>query len=78
MKNEGHTNDLKNKLLQIYEQVNHKEKINEMNDDQLLELAENLKEGVPFATPVFDGAKEKDITALLEQSGVSTSGHDQK
>ena len=29
-----------------------------------LELAENLKEGVPFATPVFDGAKEKDITSL--------------
>ena len=76
MKTEGHTNDLKNKLLQIYEQVNHKDKISEMNDDQLLELAENLKEGVPFATPVFDGAKEKDITSLLEQSGVSTSGQE--
>ncbi len=76
MKVEGQTNDLKNKLLQIYEQVNHKDKINEMNDDQLLELAENLKEGIPFATPVFDGAKEKDITLLLEQSGVSTSGQE--
>jgi DNA-directed RNA polymerase subunit beta len=76
MKIEGQTNDLKNKLLQIYEQKNHKDKINDMNDDELLELGENLKEGIPFATPVFDGAKEKDITSLLEQSGVSTSGQE--
>ena len=47
-----------------------------MNDDQMLELAENLKEGIPFATPVFDGAKEKDITDLLEKSGVSKSGQE--
>ena len=47
-----------------------------MNDDELLELAENLKDGVPFATPVFDGAKEKDITSLLQQSGMSTSGQE--
>ena len=42
----------------------------------MLELAENLKEGIPFATPVFDGAKEKDITLLLEKSGVSKSGQE--
>ena len=76
MKIEGQTNDLKDKLLQIYEQKKHKDKINEMNEDELLELAENLKDGVPFATPVFDGAKEKDITTLLEQSGMSTSGQE--
>tara|TARA_B100001250_G_scaffold973_1_gene892 strand:- start:157 stop:1077 length:921 start_codon:yes stop_codon:yes gene_type:complete len=76
MKIEGQTNDLKSKLLQIYEQQTHKDKINKMNDDELLELAENLKHGVPFATPVFDGAKEKDITSLLEQSGMSSSGQE--
>ena len=76
MKIEGQTNDLKDKLLKIYEQNIHKDKINEMNDDELLELAENLIDGVPFATPVFDGAKEKDITSLLEQSGMSTSGQE--
>ena len=47
-----------------------------MNDDDILELANNLKEGVPFATPVFDGAKEADITNLLEQSGVAKSGQE--
>ena len=41
-----------------------------MNDDEILELGNHLKEGIPFATPVFDGAKEKDITNLLSQSGV--------
>ena len=47
-----------------------------MNDDEVLELANNLKEGVPFATPVFDGAKENDITFLLEQAGVSNTGQE--
>ena len=47
-----------------------------MSDDELLELAQNLKDGIPFATPVFDGAKEKDITNLLEKSGVSSSGQE--
>ena len=46
-----------------------------MNDDEVLELANNLKE-VPFATPVFDGAKEKDITSLLNMSGVSVTGQE--
>ena len=47
-----------------------------MNDDEILELGNNLKEGVPFATPVFDGAKEKDITNLLSKSGVSNTGQE--
>ena len=73
---DGHTNDLKNKLLEIYDYKDHQQTIDNMNDDQILELAENLKEGVPFATPVFDGAKEKDITELLEKSGVSKTGQE--
>ena len=44
--------------------------------EKVIELANNLKEGIPFATPVFDGAKEKDITSLLEKSGVSKSGQE--
>ena len=73
---EGKTKDLKNKLLEIYDDENHKKSIEIMNDDDVLELAQNLKDGVPFATPVFDGAKEKDITRLLESSGVSISGQE--
>jgi len=76
MKIDGHTSNLKNKLLEIYESEEHKNKIEKMNDDEVLELADNLKDGVPFSTPVFDGAKEKDITELLEKSGVSNSGQE--
>ncbi len=76
MKTAGHTRDLKNKLLSIYDQELHKKTVDKMNDDDILELADNLKEGVPFATPVFDGAKEADITNLLEQSGVANSGQE--
>jgi DNA-directed RNA polymerase subunit beta len=76
MKIDGHTSQLKDKLLEIYESEEHKNKIEKMNDDEVLELADNLKDGVPFATPVFDGAKEKDITELLTKSGVSNSGQE--
>jgi len=76
LKLDGQTKKLQDKLLEIYDYKDHKEEILKMNDDQMLELAENLKEGIPFATPVFDGAKEKDITDLLEKSGVSKSGQE--
>jgi DNA-directed RNA polymerase subunit beta len=72
----GHTRDIKNKLLEIYDHQSHKKKVEKMNDDEILELANNLKEGVPFATPVFDGAKENDITNLLEQADVSNTGQE--
>ena len=76
IKTAGHTRDLKDKLLDIYEQENHKKTVEMMNDDEILELAHNLKDGVPFATPVFDGAKENDITNLLVKSGVSHTGQE--
>jgi DNA-directed RNA polymerase, beta subunit/140 kD subunit len=62
--------------LEIYESKDPHLKIEKMNDDEVLELADNLKDGVPFATPVFDGAKEQDITLLLEKSGVSNTGQE--
>ena len=73
---DGHTKNLKEKLLDIYDFEDHKNEIEKMNDDEVLELAHNLKDGIPFATPVFDGAKEKDITSLLEKSGVSSTGQE--
>ena len=73
---EGQTQDLRNKLLEIYNLDKHQKIISNMNDDEILELGNNLKEGIPFATPVFDGAKEKDITNLLAQSGVSKTGQE--
>ena len=76
IQSEGQTNDLRAKLLEIYNLNAHQDIIKKMDDDQILELGNNLKEGIPFATPVFDGAKEKDITSLLSQSGVSNTGQE--
>ncbi len=43
-------------------------------DSEVLRLAENLKNGIPIATPVFDGAQETEIKKLLEMGGIPTSG----
>ena len=40
----------------------------------LVELGENLRRGVPIATPVFDGAREKDIVEMLKMAGLDASG----
>jgi DNA-directed RNA polymerase subunit beta len=43
-------------------------------DEQILELAANLRAGIPVATPVFDGAHETDIVRLLADAGCDVSG----
>jgi len=42
------------------------EHLDDLNDEQVLEMAGNLQHGVPFATPVFDGAAEEEIRAMLK------------
>ena len=44
------------------------------DEEDLIELAKNLSKGVPFATPVFDGARISDIEDLLESAGLDRSG----
>jgi DNA-directed RNA polymerase subunit beta len=46
----------------------------DMSDAELLEAAENVRWGVPIATPVFDGAKEADIVERLKRAGFDESG----
>src|SRR5580658_8097116 len=62
---------LKNKLHQIY---GDDETIKALDDESLAELGENLRRGVPIATPVFDGAREKDIVEMLNMAGFDASG----
>ncbi|HET8966618.1 MAG TPA: DNA-directed RNA polymerase subunit beta [Candidatus Acidoferrum sp.] len=45
-----------------------------LDDDELLEIAEGFREGIPFATPVFDGAREAEIRHLLEVAGLPNAG----
>jgi DNA-directed RNA polymerase subunit beta len=50
------------------------ERLAELDEDGLIELAGNLRAGVPVATPVFDGAKERDIVEMLSQAGLNETG----
>jgi DNA-directed RNA polymerase subunit beta len=52
---------------ELYNQSGGKtENIDDLSDTEVLEMAENLAKGVPFATPVFDGAKEEEIRGMLK------------
>jgi DNA-directed RNA polymerase subunit beta len=53
-------------LTTIYNESGKKEDLDSFSDDEILELASNLKHGVPFATPVFDGAHEGEIHRMLD------------
>ena len=67
--------ELKDFLDKIYnESGGQPASIRGMNNDELFELAGNLRNGVPMATPVFDGAKESEITRMLELAGLPVSG----
>jgi DNA-directed RNA polymerase subunit beta len=50
------------------------EGVGELNDTEIMELATNLQKGVPFATPVFDGASEDEIKSMLDLAGLPRSG----
>jgi DNA-directed RNA polymerase subunit beta len=60
------TNELRKFLESIYNGAGKVEDIKSLTDSEVLELGQNLKAGVPFATPVFDGATEADIRAMLD------------
>ncbi|HEX2941041.1 MAG TPA: DNA-directed RNA polymerase subunit beta, partial [Rhodopila sp.] len=61
-------------LRDIYGQDVYSQQIANMDTDQLIELCENLRKGVPIATPVFDGARMSDIEGMLTKAGLATSG----
>ncbi len=62
---------LRHKLSEIY---GSRKEIDALNENTLLEVGENLRRGVPIATPVFDGAHEHDIVEMLQRAGLDSSG----
>jgi DNA-directed RNA polymerase subunit beta len=52
----------------------HRVNLKSLTDDELMQLAQNLTEGVPMATPVFDGAFEEEIKAMLKLAELPESG----
>ena len=62
-------------LNDIYNKVgSRKEDLDSFSDEEIMELAHNLRSGVPMATPVFDGAIEPEIKEMLKLAGMDESG----
>lgn len=64
---------LRNEVIGVYSSENHDEIVN-ISDDEVIELASNIVNGVPVAVPVFDGARQSDIEGLLRDAGLDVSG----
>jgi DNA-directed RNA polymerase subunit beta len=70
----GGMNALRSKLSDVYEKDEYRDDISSLADDGVMELAGNLRNGVPIATPVFDGATEVEINEHLHMAGLAESG----
>jgi DNA-directed RNA polymerase subunit beta len=66
--------ELRKTVERIYNASGKDEDLGKLTDEEVLQLAQNLREGVPFATPVFDGASEAEINAMLELAELPASG----
>jgi len=66
LQGEARIAELRKFLDEIYNTTGRKEDLGQLSDEQLLEMAGNLTSGMPFATPVFDGASEAEIRAMLK------------
>ena len=65
---------IKNLFKNVYGEKIFNERISKLNDGEIIQRAIQLKTGVPFATPVFDGAKELDINNYFSLASSHTSG----
>ncbi|HVY99156.1 MAG TPA: DNA-directed RNA polymerase subunit beta [Dongiaceae bacterium] len=70
----GKVADLRKAMKDIYGDRSFKTEVQELPDEQLIEMAEHIRTGVPVASPVFDGAREEDIVQMLEKAGLHRSG----
>ena len=69
--------EIRDFLDKVYNSYGKQEDLDSFTDEEIIELANNLREGVPMATPVFDGIKEEDIKSLLKMADLPESGQEQ-
>ncbi len=68
------TEKISNFLKSVYGEEIFNDKVEKLSKTEFRDLCENLQNGVPISTPVFDGAKEKDVTNMLELAKLPGSG----
>ena len=69
----GKVETLRRRLREVYGKQSDAD-VAGLSDDQVVELAHSNVDGIPMATPVFDGAREEDIVELLKQAGLDSTG----
>jgi DNA-directed RNA polymerase subunit beta len=74
LKKQAATAEIRKYLDKIYNSSGKREDIDSLSDNEIVDLAQNLTKGVPFATPVFDGANEAEIKTMLDLAGLPRSG----
>jgi DNA-directed RNA polymerase subunit beta len=74
LKAQAKAGEVRKLLESIYNTTGKPEELGVLDDGEILRLAGNLREGVPFATPVFDGATEEEIKSMLDLAGLPRSG----
>ncbi len=73
-KNIEKTEKIKSFLKSVYGNDVFNDNIDMLSNSEFSDLCQNIKKGVPIATPVFDGAKEQDVTKMLELANLPSSG----
>ena len=74
LKQEAKVEEVRKYLEKVYNSNGKKEDIKSLEDNEVMNMANNLRGGVPMATPVFDGAAEEEIKDMLELAGLPRSG----
>ncbi|WP_316367864.1 DNA-directed RNA polymerase subunit beta [Candidatus Thiodiazotropha sp. CDECU1] len=71
---QGKIVELRKFLDKVYNSSGKSEDIKSLTDAEVLAMCDNLRQGVPMATPVFDGAHESEVKHMLELAGLPESG----
>jgi DNA-directed RNA polymerase subunit beta len=74
LKVQANAGEIRKFLTKIYNGTGKPEDLESLDEQEIVQLAGNLTDGVPFATPVFDGATEAEIKNMLELAGLPRSG----
>jgi len=74
LRREANIKEMREFLEKVYNEKGKKENLKSLSDAEVRALAENLSDGVPFATPVFDGANEEEIKGMLQLAGLPETG----
>ncbi len=74
LRRQANAKEVREYLDKIYNRSGKIEDFTQFTDGEVIEMAGNLVDGVPFATPVFDGATEEEIKDMLALAGMPSSG----